>query len=68
MEFICELKCFTLYQCPLWGFRYSETEVGNVYRGLLVDTMHQTDQGKVFKFWGSYSKLILQNDVITRCV
>lgn len=32
-------------ECPLWGFRYFKTDYGNIYRGLLVETMHQSDQG-----------------------
>lgn len=41
--------CFSL-QCCLWDFRYGSTTVGNVYEGVLVEPLHQSDQGLHLSF------------------
>jgi len=34
-----------LFQCCLWGFRFGTTDFGNPYRALMVESLHQCDQG-----------------------
>jgi hypothetical protein len=39
---------FIFSQCALWGFKAGETTIGNPYRAIHVDIMHQSDLG-IFK-------------------
>lgn len=37
--------CYGVLQGALWGFKYGDTPIGNPYAALMVEPLHQTDQG-----------------------